>query len=571
MPNLNPNRSTAFLARMITALFFVGGVSATLLMANISAKRHEAEVSRIFHAECEAMRSAITRQLDLFFDVLASIGQLHELSDQITREDFEEFTSKGMLFQKRILSVYGFVQRMPHDIRAALAEKPAGGLIITEPDRAGRFVAAGVRPEYFPLVYQNPEGALAFPLGADLSAFPGVSDSIIRMNQRNSPVVAHSLRLQGKDGMIGYFAFSPLYQRMGDGAANLSGFTISILWPQDILERALADVATRDVLVRFYDPEIVPDQDEDATDATALQVTADIQVADRTWRFHARPADEYLDARNTILPSVIMLAGGLITVLSTATLMLLSNRTHRIEKVVTERTRDLKHANELLSEAMHDRMRLEREILDISEREKQQLGHDLHDSLGQKLTGAVFLSRALSGHLGESSDETRTQVTRITEILKDSVAQVRRMARGLSPVELGHDGLSGALHRLAEETSSVYGISCLFHQTDEQPHPPAKAAPHLYAIALESVNNAIKHGHAREVVIELSRTPDQSLLIIEDDGAGFDSESKQTGGMGLRIMKYRATMIGGTLDISRRPIGGMKITCSFPNEEPVKA
>lgn len=512
------------------------------------------------------MRNAIARQLDLFFDVLSSIGQLQELSDQISGDDFAEFTSKGMLFQKRILSVYGFVQRVPHDIRLALASKGEGGLIISEPDKAGRFVTAGNRPEYFPLVYQNPEGALSFPLGADLSAFPGVSDSIIRMNNRMGPVVAHSLRLQGKDGVIGYFAFSPLYQKITGGeGANLSGFTISILWPQDILERALADVAARDVLVRFFDPEIVPDEEGDPND-THIQVREDIQVADRIWRFHARASPEYLSSKTTILPAVISITGGAITILATATLMLLSNRTRRIEEVVTERTHDLKHANQLLSEAMHDRMRLEREILDISEREKQQLGHDLHDSLGQKLTGAVFLSRALAGQLSDSDEETKSQAGRITDILKESVAQVRRMARGLSPVELGQEGLNGALHRLAEETTSVYSITCLFHQTDEQPHPPGKAAHHLYAIALESVNNAIKHGQAKEIVIELSKTANQNLLIIEDDGVGFDGESKQTGGMGLRIMKYRATMIGGSLDISRRPIGGMRITCSFPDE-----
>jgi len=560
------SRGTTHLARIITVLFFIGGVTATFITARISAQRHETEVRRIFTAECDAMRSAIARQLDLFFDVLSSIGQLHELSDQITGEDFEEFTSKGMLFQKRILSVYGFVQRMPHDIRLALAAKPEGGLVISEPDKAGRFIPAGNRPEYFPLVYQNPEGALAFPLGADMAAFPGVSDSIIRMNNRMGPVVAHSLRLQGKDGVIGYFAFSPLYQKISSGGANLSGFTISILWPQDILERALSDVAARDVLVRFYDPEIVPDGDIDPKESH-LQIQEDIQVADRIWRFHARASPEYLSSKTTLLPAVITLAGGAITILATATLMLLSNRTRRIEKIVTERTHDLKHANQLLSEAMHDRMRMEREILDISEREKQQIGHDLHDSLGQKLTGAVFLSRALAGHLGGGDGETKSQAEKITDILKESVAQVRRMARGLSPVELGNEGLNGALHRLAEETTSVYGITCLFHQTDKQPHPPGKAAHHLYAIALESVNNAIKHGQAKEIVIELSKTANQNLLIIEDDGVGFDGESKQTGGMGLRIMKYRATMIGGSLDISRRPIGGMRITCVFPDEQ----
>jgi signal transduction histidine kinase len=558
------NRGATHLARVLAVVVLTGGMTATFFASKLSRDRHEKEIRRVFEAECNAMRNAVTRQLDLFFDVLASIGQLHELSDQISAEDFAEFTSKGMQFQKRILSAYGFVQRMPFEIRQAMAEKKDEGLVIVEPDANGKFVSAGNRPEYFPLVYQNPENALAFPTGIDMAVLPGMTEAILGLAARSGPVIASTLRLQNTSGLTGYLALSPLYQSGPEIPAYLSGFTVSILWPQEILDRALADIATRDILIRFFDPEMNPEEPP-ANFPSANSVIEPLMVADRSWQFEAIMSPEYLQARHSDLPRVILLSGGSITLLLTATIWLLANRTQKIETVVTERTRDLKNANQLLSEAMHNRMRLESEILDISEREKQQVGQDLHDSLGQKLTGAVFLSRALAAHLSGSDAETAGQASRINEILKDSVAQVRRMARGLSPVELGDEGLTGALSRLAEETSSVYSITCLFHHTDNTPVPAAKAAHHIYAIALESVNNAVRHGQAREIVIELTRNDDRGMLTIEDDGDGFEpGESTQRGGMGLRIMQYRATMIDGHVEISRRPNRGMQVVCVFP-------
>lgn len=553
------SRGTTYFARLLAAVVLIGGIAASLVGARISQARHDQEIKRVFTAECASMRNLVARQIDLFFDVLHSLGQLHDLSDQISEQDFAEFTRKGMAFQQRVLSVYGFVQRMPHDVRLA-----AEALHIVEPDSNGNFTTAGVRPEYFPLVYQNPTDALAFPVGTDLAALPGFPDAIVRMIQRDGPVLAREIRLQGRAGDIGFFALSPLY--LSGPERSLSGFTVSVLWPQQILEQALANVATKDVLVRFYDPDMHESPPANQP-AAKLEVVEGIAVADAEWRFEARASEEYLQARRSALPPLILATGSAITLLLSVTIGLLAGRTRQIERAVTERTSDLKKANELLSEAMHDRMRLESEILEISEREKQQVGQDLHDSLGQKLTGAVFLSRALAGHLKQGDLEAGAQAVRINEILKESVAQVRRMARGLSPVDLGEDGITGALQRLADETSSVYGITCVFQHSDDVAGLSVKAAHHLYAIAMEAVNNAVRHGQAKEVVIEWGRTDQTGRLGIEDDGQGFDPDSTQRGGMGLRIMKYRATMIDGHLDITRRPSGGMHITCHFPLNE----
>lgn len=551
-----PKRSAAFYARLLALAVLASGITATVIAARNGRVRHQREVMRVFAAESEAMRQSVARQVNLFLDVLASIGALHELSDRISAEDFNEFAAKGMQFQRRLLQAYGFVQRVPHALRVEMQARPGQFVPFLDPESTGSFREAAVRPEYFVLVSQQPEGALGFPPGLDLAALPGALESIISMDTRRGPAIARFLRLQDREGGAGYYVFSPLVDRRIHEEGVLSGFVVSILWPQQVLDRALADVATRDVLIRFHDEAIPEETGVADVAAGALMVRATVPVADRTWRFETTASPEYLAARTTILPGVILVTGGAITLLLSITIWLLAGQTERIELVVGERTRELQAS-------MQERMRLEGELLEIGEREKQKIGHDLHDSLGQKLTGAVFLSRALAKALGGHDAEACTQAERINEILKESVAQVRRMARGLSPVDLGHEGLGGALRRLTEEIMSVYGIHCVYHDEGDASALSAAMAHHLYAIALEAVNNAVRHGKAGEVMLELGVADGHGCLAVEDNGGGFDPAAVRAGGMGLRVMEHRATMIGGRMSVVRRPEGGMRLTCVF--------
>jgi signal transduction histidine kinase len=554
------------LARGLAFAVFVAGLAATTLLVANSRRQHERDLMRVFAAESEAMRQSVVRQLDLFFEVLDSLGALHDLSDRITPRDFEEFSSKGMQFQRRLLGRYGFVQRIPLPLRVALERDEAAALRVVELGRDGQWINAALRPEYFPLIYQHPENGLGLPLGADVGALPGGDETMARMMERDGPAVARFMQQSDEALGTGYLVFSPFQRRAEEAESERqAGFIVSVLWPHQLLDRALADVATRDVLVRFYDPELHPGVARDVPDER-LALQADITVADRVWRFETTASTEYLDARRTRLPVVLAGAGGVITLLLSATIWVLAGRTQRIEAAVKERTRALEAANQTIKSAMQERIRLEGEILEISEREKRQVGQDLHDSLGQKLTGAVFLSRALAGHLDGRDAEAHAQAGRINGILKESVAQVRRMARGLSPVELGEEGLPGALQRLAAETSDIYGINCLFHHEEhaEQAMPEARLAPQLYAIALEAVNNAVRHGGAKEILIELSGRDGAGHLVVEDDGAGFDPGKTIADGMGLRIMRYRAGLMDGRLDITRREPSGIKVQCDFP-------
>jgi signal transduction histidine kinase len=242
----------------------------------------------------------------------------------------------------------------------------------------------------------------------------------------------------------------------------------------------------------------------------------------------------------------------------------MASRGRKIEQIVQARTTDLLAAKAMLEREMSERMRLESEILEISSREKLRVGQDLHDSLGQKLTGAVFLSRTLATKLADAGGEERDSAEHINELLKDALAQVRRLARGLAPVELGDEGLANALQRLAVDTQETYGIDCAFHAEDDGRVRDNKASVHLFHIAQEAVNNAVRHGKPGQILITLAAgAGDDGQLVVKDDGAGIPGEAERGQGMGLRIMNYRAAMIGGSLDIQRRQDGGAVVTCRF--------
>jgi signal transduction histidine kinase len=283
-----------------------------------------------------------------------------------------------------------------------------------------------------------------------------------------------------------------------------------------------------------------------------------INVADRQWllRCEARPA--FLAANRSRRSIVIVVAGLILTAFFTAEFALMAGRTRRTERLVQERTSDLLRAKELVEVEMTERRRLESEVLEIGTREQERVGRDLHDSLGQKLTGAAFLSRALSSKLSDAQRPESEEAGKVNEIIKDAVGQVRRIARGLSPIEFGDESLADALQRLAEETSETYGMTCKLESADAAP-TAGRFAAQLYHIAQEAISNAVRHGKAKRIVVKLG----PGELSVTDDGSGLPADATRTGGMGLKIMKYRASVMGASLDIRRGASGGTVVSCKF--------
>jgi signal transduction histidine kinase len=210
------------------------------------------------------------------------------------------------------------------------------------------------------------------------------------------------------------------------------------------------------------------------------------------------------------------------------------------------------------------RKQLEREVLAISERERRAFSRELHDSLGQQLSGIAYLSNVVRDRLAEQGSTEAPEVARISRLLKQAIEETRRLSRGLSPVRPEPEGLGTALSELAAHTRDVFGIACRLRGQELVRISDREAATHLYRIAQEAVNNAIRHGHARRVAISLSLRRGQVGLRITDNGIGIGALSPRRKGLGLRVMQYRAGLLQGALSVTRRPNGGTEVRCVAP-------
>ncbi len=152
---------------------------------------------------------------------------------------------------------------------------------------------------------------------------------------------------------------------------------------------------------------------------------------------------------------------------------------------------------------------------------------------------------------------------KITSFVKEAISQLRRIARGLAPVEMEEEGLTAALRRLARDTQELFGLICTF-SGDALIHDDS-VAMNLYHIAQEAVNNAARHAQPSYISITLRADGVSGVLMVEDDGSGFRPGSVSDGGMGLQIMRYRAEMVDGTFEISGRKEGGTIVICRFGN------
>lgn len=226
-----------------------------------------------------------------------------------------------------------------------------------------------------------------------------------------------------------------------------------------------------------------------------------------------------------------------------------------LEARVAQRTSALAEANAELKA-------MERELMQITERERHRIGEDLHDSLGQKLTAASLTANAL--FLEAGTPELTTLAERLGGQLREAIAESRALSHGLAPVSAEADGLMLALRALADSTAHSVGVRCIFDcPTAVLVESPAIAIQ-LYRIAQEAVTNAIKHATASEIRLGLERLGEVVTMEVEDDGAGFPENPPSGKGIGLRAMKHRAQMIGGTLDIGPSPAGGTRVSCRTP-------
>ncbi|MEM1094942.1 MAG: PAS domain S-box protein [Bacteroidota bacterium] len=210
--------------------------------------------------------------------------------------------------------------------------------------------------------------------------------------------------------------------------------------------------------------------------------------------------------------------------------------------------------------------RLEQEVLSVSERERQRIGRDLHDDLGQRLTGITLIARNLARRLARTESPYTEQAEEIVDMVKQADYRARALARGLVPVALEGGTLPNALERLAEKSTTLYGIGCAFAPQSKPFQAVTDAvATHLYRIAQEALSNAIRHGKPSQVEIRLRQSMHELNLCIDDNGCGGIPDELGDG-LGIRTMTHRAHLMGGVLHLEESPLGGVRVRAVVPRQ-----
>ena len=213
-----------------------------------------------------------------------------------------------------------------------------------------------------------------------------------------------------------------------------------------------------------------------------------------------------------------------------------------------------------------ERYQLERQIVELSDHEQAKMGQEIHDGLCQQLVSLTFDANALVRDLASLDRPEAVAARRIALELDQAITEARRLARGLFPLPLDTEGLPGALELLAQTTAGRFRIQCRCESVAPVILRNSAVATHLYRIAQEAVNNALKHGRARSIALRLLTQKEGLELRVEDDGAGMPArKARRTGGMGIQIMLYRARSIGGSLLVRARDFGGTVVSCCVPH------
>ncbi|BBE49911.1 Sensor histidine kinase LiaS [Ferriphaselus amnicola] len=236
-------------------------------------------------------------------------------------------------------------------------------------------------------------------------------------------------------------------------------------------------------------------------------------------------------------------------------LLLVFNDISKFKKAVSE----MGAARQSAQMALERAGMAERRIISISEETQQRIGQELHDDLGQQLTGIAFMTQVLSQKLmALQLPDEELAAAKITDLVNDAVAKTRRLAHSLYPVELMGYGLREMLGQLSREVSVIFQLECelVFDETCEV--DDSNQVIHLYRICQEAISNAVKHGRATKIKLTVAKTSAGIAIMICDNGSGVDLSSLETNsGLGMHTMRYRADMIGASLAMDAVVNGGL--------------
>src|SRR5438445_4175599 len=235
-----------------------------------------------------------------------------------------------------------------------------------------------------------------------------------------------------------------------------------------------------------------------------------------------------------------------------------------LEARVLKQSEELHAANRKLENEIRRRKGLEGEILEVSDREQQRLGQELHDGVCQHLTAVAFMARSVALRLKNHRVIDAADIEKIAQLVNDGATDMRNLSRALHQSDVDAPRLTGALQDLVDR--EIWRTPCRLEVKPSFQIEDDAVAAQLYRIAREAVINASKHAQAREIVVSLERSPGGMVLRVTDDGVGFSNATELRRGLGFHIMNYRAQLMGGRLEIDSPKRGGTRVSCYLPNK-----
>jgi signal transduction histidine kinase len=568
---------TKVISRQLPWLILVfGGLISSWAAWNINAQI-EREARTNFQMHSLDFQTSVASRLRSYEDILFGVAGLYHHSDkEVTPEEFEAYaqsldldTRFPALDDLNYAKYFGASER-----EKFLAEFRKG--FASNPDNANNVAALNLGPgsnEYMVITRNYPSGVtnLGFNLMTVLQrlskeGFPPLSSDLYRPNAPVSsgmPILARGRTSASLGVRLGIF-------NPGNAQGSRLAGTVGIIFNveeffKEALPATLADrIAYRvENIGRFgskTSAQPIPifssslggnlPKSIAADPANVMTTSFTVPFGGALFRVEMSEAKSLLvGGRDEALPFAVLAGGllffGMASVLSRRTLERNRELTHAITAQTADLQREIDRAKQL-----------ERELAHVIEEERRRIGYELHDDLGQRLTGMSLSFKALSETLQSVSADLSAQAEALERTTSEAIVSVRGLAHGLMPVPAGYGGLGVALEQLAASVSSRHTVRCIFDFDDPVDIENDTVATNLYRIAQEAVNNALRHSRATAVKIRLDDEYGKVTLTVKDNGIGFphdrraaDTRPVQIAGAGLRIMAYRASVINYTLTV----------------------
>src|SRR5438128_2257916 len=246
-----------------------------------------------------------------------------------------------------------------------------------------------------------------------------------------------------------------------------------------------------------------------------------------------------------------------------ASFALFAGMLSKLRTLVRELDRRVLERTAALQREVAERQRLDQEIAQVADRERHRLGQDLHDTLGQHLTGTALAAQVLKEKLAVKSAPEVPEAEKLVDYIEQGIELTRNLARGFFSLELEPEGLIVGLQGLAEDITERFRVDCVFDGQELVPVHNSAVATQLYRIAQEAAMNSAKHAGAGRIAIRLAMDGSELTLSIIDDGIGFPDKLPSSQGLGLRLMRHGAALIGASFEIRRNGERGTIATCKL--------